>query len=147
MARIDPPAPAAKPRDLKPDPDRIGISGSVPFVRLPAGRHRDRDRGGRGLDGVLRLRDGGQEAEIGPEGVAAPAAKPRDLKPDPDRIGISGSVPFVRLPAPDRLFADRARHQGAGQRRHAVAGPHGEVGRHRDRDRGGRGLDGVLRLR
>ncbi|RVU19675.1 formate dehydrogenase accessory protein FdhE [Methylobacterium oryzihabitans] len=39
----------------------------------------------------------------------SPAAKPRELKPDPDRIGISGSVPFVRLPVPDRLFAERAR--------------------------------------
>ncbi|MCJ2125031.1 formate dehydrogenase accessory protein FdhE [Methylobacterium sp. J-077] len=47
---------------------------------------------------------------------ATPAAaepKPRrrdfsELKPDPDKIGISGSVPFVRLPSPETLFADRA---------------------------------------
>lgn len=31
-----------------------------------------------------------------------------DLKPDPDKIGIAGSVPFVRLPDPATLFADRA---------------------------------------
>lgn len=31
-----------------------------------------------------------------------------ELKPDPDKIGISGSVPFVRLPDPTTLFADRA---------------------------------------
>ncbi|ONF50959.1 formate dehydrogenase [Methylobacterium radiotolerans] len=30
------------------------------------------------------------------------------MKPDPDKIGISGSVPFVRLPDPTGLFADRA---------------------------------------
>nr|WP_281409026.1 formate dehydrogenase accessory protein FdhE [Methylobacterium sp. 2A] len=30
------------------------------------------------------------------------------MKPDPDKIGISGSVPFVRLPDPTTLFADRA---------------------------------------
>ncbi len=39
-------------------------------------------------------------------------AKPRrnleEIKPDPDRIGISGSVPFVKLPDPRRLFAERA---------------------------------------
>ncbi|WCS26329.1 formate dehydrogenase accessory protein FdhE [Methylobacterium sp. NMS14P] len=43
----------------------------------------------------------------------AEAPKPRrrdfsELKPDPDKIGISGSVPFVRLPDPATLFADRA---------------------------------------
>lgn len=43
----------------------------------------------------------------------AEAPKPRrrdfsELKPDPDKIGISGSVPFVRLPDPTTLFADRA---------------------------------------
>ena len=31
-----------------------------------------------------------------------------ELKPDPDKIGISGSVPFVRLPDPATLFSDRA---------------------------------------
>lgn len=45
--------------------------------------------------------------------TAAPATSPRrrdfsELKPDPDKIGISGSVPFVRLPDPTGLFADRA---------------------------------------
>lgn len=35
-------------------------------------------------------------------------AKFADIKPDPDRIGISNSVPFVRLPDPARLFTDRA---------------------------------------
>ena len=44
---------------------------------------------------------------------ASDTAKPRrrdfsELKPDPDKIGISGSVPFVRLPDPGTLFADRA---------------------------------------
>ncbi|MCJ2141025.1 formate dehydrogenase accessory protein FdhE [Methylobacterium sp. E-066] len=44
---------------------------------------------------------------------AASEPKPRrrdfsELKPDPDKIGISGSVPFVRLPDPGTLFADRA---------------------------------------
>ncbi|MDP4005755.1 formate dehydrogenase accessory protein FdhE [Methylobacterium sp. NEAU K] len=42
---------------------------------------------------------------------AEPKSRRRDfseLKPDPDKIGISGSVPFVRLPEPGTLFADRA---------------------------------------
>lgn len=42
---------------------------------------------------------------------AEPKPRRRDfseLKPDPDKIGISGSVPFVRLPDPETLFADRA---------------------------------------
>ena len=52
-----------------------------------------------------------------PATVEAPtpsdAPKPRrrdfsELKPDPDKIGISGSVPFVRLPDPTTLFSDRA---------------------------------------
>lgn len=38
----------------------------------------------------------------------APARKPRELKPEPERIGIAGSVPFVRLPEPATLFAKRA---------------------------------------
>ncbi len=42
-----------------------------------------------------------------------PPRKPRDIQPDPDRIGISGSVPFVRLPDPARLFSDRARRFAA----------------------------------
>ncbi|KAA0124087.1 formate dehydrogenase accessory protein FdhE [Methylobacterium sp. P1-11] len=43
--------------------------------------------------------------------AAEPKPRRRDfseLKPDPDKIGISGSVPFVRLPDPTTLFADRA---------------------------------------
>ncbi len=42
-----------------------------------------------------------------------PERRPREIKPDPDQIGISGSVPFVRLPDPARLFADRARRFAA----------------------------------
>ena len=38
----------------------------------------------------------------------APAAKRRDLKPEPERIGITGSVPFARLPDPSTLFLKRA---------------------------------------
>ncbi|RZK86254.1 MAG: formate dehydrogenase accessory protein FdhE, partial [Methylobacterium sp.] len=30
------------------------------------------------------------------------------MQPDPDRIGIAGSVPFVQLPVPADLFANRA---------------------------------------
>jgi FdhE protein len=44
-----------------------------------------------------------------PASDAAPPRQPRELKPEPERIGISGSVPFVRLPAPDTLFATRAK--------------------------------------
>ncbi|MCJ2136743.1 formate dehydrogenase accessory protein FdhE [Methylobacterium sp. J-026] len=43
--------------------------------------------------------------------AAEPKPRRRDfseLQPDPDKIGISGSVPFVRLPDPATLFADRA---------------------------------------
>ena len=50
------------------------------------------------------------------EGAGEPASeaakgerRPRELKPDPDQIGIAGSVPFVQLPDPTTLFADRAR--------------------------------------
>ena len=40
---------------------------------------------------------------------AAPAKKPFDeIKPDPDKIGISGSVPFARLPEPGALFKARS---------------------------------------
>lgn len=35
-------------------------------------------------------------------------SKIEEIRPDPDRIGISGSVPFVRLPAPGTLFTARA---------------------------------------
>ncbi|MEH3146134.1 MAG: formate dehydrogenase accessory protein FdhE [Methylobacterium frigidaeris] len=65
----------------------------------------------------------GPKAGRAPETDAAapaPAGRPRELKPDPDRIGISGSVPFVRLPAPDRLFADRARRLRALAPGHAL---------------------------
>lgn len=50
-------------------------------------------------------------ADKTPAPAEAPKPRRRDfseLKPDPDKIGISGSVPFVRLPAPATLFADRA---------------------------------------
>ncbi|MDV2988205.1 UNVERIFIED_CONTAM: formate dehydrogenase accessory protein FdhE [Methylobacteriaceae bacterium AG10] len=42
-----------------------------------------------------------------------PERRPREIQPDPDQIGISGSVPFVRLPDPARLFADRAKRFAA----------------------------------
>ncbi|NEU13279.1 formate dehydrogenase accessory protein FdhE [Methylobacterium sp. BTF04] len=51
------------------------------------------------------MRGGDKPVEVAPE----PKRPPRELKPEPDRIGISGSVPFVRLPNPETLFADRAR--------------------------------------
>ncbi|MGU3539567.1 formate dehydrogenase accessory protein FdhE [Methylobacterium sp. A54F] len=47
----------------------------------------------------------------GAEPVTTPERGPRrleEIKPDPDRIGISGSVPFARMPAPDTVFAERA---------------------------------------
>ncbi len=50
-------------------------------------------------------------ADKTPTPAEAPKPRRRDfseLKPDPDKIGISGSVPFVRLPDPTGLFADRA---------------------------------------
>lgn len=50
-------------------------------------------------------------ADKTPTQAEAPKLRRRDfneLKPDPDKIGISGSVPFVRLPDPTTLFADRA---------------------------------------
>jgi len=51
------------------------------------------------------------------------AADKRDaLKPDPDRIGISGAVPFVRLPQPDSLFAERAARFRALAPGHPLAG-------------------------
>ncbi|MHC2106213.1 formate dehydrogenase accessory protein FdhE [Methylobacterium sp.] len=50
-----------------------------------------------------------------PSGTTPAASEPKprrrdfsELKPDPDKIGIAGSVPFVRLPDPGTLFADRA---------------------------------------
>lgn len=43
---------------------------------------------------------------------AEPAPTPKksfdEIKPDPDKIGISGSVPFVRLPEPGALFKARS---------------------------------------
>ena len=44
------------------------------------------------------------------------------IKPDPDKIGISGSVPFVRLPDPGTLFADRAERLRALAPGHALEG-------------------------
>ncbi len=48
-----------------------------------------------------------------PAGEAPVAEAPQrpklhELQPDPDRIGIAGSVPFVQLPVPADLFANRA---------------------------------------
>ena len=63
---------------------------------------------------------GGKDA---PEPVAeSPPRKPRDIEPDPGAIGISGSVPFVRLPSPGRLFADRAERLSALAPEHPLAG-------------------------
>ncbi len=42
------------------------------------------------------------------EARQATARRLERIKPDPDQIGISGAVPFVRLPAPETLFRDRA---------------------------------------
>jgi FdhE protein len=45
------------------------------------------------------------------KGDAAPAPQKKsfdEIKPDPDKIGISGSVPFARLPEPGTLFKSRA---------------------------------------
>lgn len=47
---------------------------------------------------------------------------PRELKPEPDRIGISAAVPFVRLPDPGRLFADRAARLEALAPKHPLGG-------------------------
>lgn len=61
-----------------------------------------------------RFRDKSKPAESKPaEAAVAPERDPRALKPEPDRIGISGAVPFVRLPDPATLFADRARRLDA----------------------------------
>ena len=46
----------------------------------------------------------------------------RELKPDPDRIGISGSVPFARLPSPGRLFSERAARLTALANGHPLGG-------------------------
>ncbi|WP_375465607.1 formate dehydrogenase accessory protein FdhE [uncultured Methylobacterium sp.] len=56
---------------------------------------------------------------------AAPASKGRrlhELQPDPDRIGISGSVPFVQLPVPETLFANRAARLSALAPDHPMGG-------------------------
>ena len=45
-----------------------------------------------------------------------------EIKPDPDKIGISGSVPFVRLPEPGTLFSDRAERLRALAPGHALEG-------------------------
>ncbi len=45
-----------------------------------------------------------------------------DIKPDPDKIGISGSVPLVRLPEPGTLFSDRAVRLRALAPGHALEG-------------------------
>ena len=55
-------------------------------------------------------------------GSAAPRKTFGEIKPDPDKIGISGSVPFVRLPDPGTLFADRAERLRAVAPGHALEG-------------------------
>lgn len=45
-----------------------------------------------------------------------------EIKPDPDKIGISGSVPFVRLPEPGTLFSARAERLRALAPGHALEG-------------------------
>lgn len=58
------------------------------------------------MAGIFRRTRGRTEpVEETPEAEDRPR---RELKPDPDRIGISGAVPFARLPDPARLFSDRA---------------------------------------
>lgn len=62
---------------------------------------------------------------VADEKVTTSAAPRRDfsqIKPDPDKIGISGSVPFVRLPDPATLFADRAGRLRALAPGHALEG-------------------------
>ena len=51
-----------------------------------------------------------------------PGRRFEEIKPDPDRIGISGSVPFVRLPDPGRLFAERAKRFAALAPDHPLGG-------------------------
>lgn len=59
---------------------------------------------------VRFFKRGPKPADAAPTGGAAPVTKkPFDeIKPDPDKIGISGSVPFVRLPEPGTVFKARA---------------------------------------
>jgi FdhE protein len=50
-----------------------------------------------------------KDAPLKDDAVPAPRKKSFDeIKPDPDKIGISGSVPFARLPEPGSLFKARA---------------------------------------
>lgn len=59
----------------------------------------------------FRRKPAAPAADNTPKPAEAPKPRRRDfseLKPDPDKIGISGSVPLVRLPDPATLFADRA---------------------------------------
>ncbi|MGY2049316.1 formate dehydrogenase accessory protein FdhE [Methylobacterium sp. JK268] len=67
----------------------------------------------------------GPRTDAAPEASPSPreaASAPRDLKPDPDRIGIAGSVPFARLPAPGSLFGDRAKRLRAVAPGHPLEG-------------------------
>lgn len=65
-------------------------------------------------------------AEAGDDAPVAAEAPKRgrlhELQPDPDRIGISGSVPFVQLPVPGDLFANRAARLAALAPGHPMAG-------------------------
>jgi FdhE protein len=63
----------------------------------------------------FRRKPAAPAADETPTPAEAPKPRRRDfneLKPDPDKIGISGSVPFVRLPDPATLFSDRAARLG-----------------------------------
>ena len=51
---------------------------------------------------------GRDSAEQDPAREAPKRPTFHELQPDPDRIGIAGSVPFVQLPVPADLFANRA---------------------------------------
>ncbi len=61
---------------------------------------------------VRFFKRGSKPADAAPTGEAALAPVPKkpfdEIKPDPDKIGISGSVPFARLPEPGSLFKARS---------------------------------------
>ncbi len=62
---------------------------------------------------VRFFKRGSKPAEAVSKGDVQPTAPGQkksfdEIKPDPDKIGISGSVPFVRLPEPGSLFKARA---------------------------------------
>lgn len=60
---------------------------------------------------VRFFKRGAKASETASKVGVAPAPQKKsfdEIKPDPDKIGISGSVPFVRLPEPGSLFQVRA---------------------------------------